>query len=341
MSASPGDTSSYFKLGLFMLIGVAMLAAGVISLGAASLFQKKIPAETLVYDSVNGLEVGSVVKYRGVPIGQVTQILFASAKYTEANTVTISQMHSGHDVRGVLIEMAITQQAFPGRSEKQIRELAWQLVGQGLRASVTPAGISGQSYIELDILDATQFPLPPINWKPDVLYIPSAPSPINQVLDAAGQIATQLQQANLGRVVHHFDDLATQANLAVANVNRILDANRENVYRTLAELPDTAAHLRATTARADQLLHDPRVNKVIDELPELGDSAKGTFVDARRVIREADELLAGESNDIRATLTSLRRLAADGAALIDDARQNPSRVFFGKPPSVDSQTLAH
>ena len=329
-----GGNSLYFKLGLFMLVGVVLLAGGIIVLGAGKLFQEKIPAETLVYDSVNGLDVGSAVKYRGVPIGRVSGIIFASAKYGE-KAAAMAPATGGKDVRGILIEIALTKQAFPGESVEQIQSITQELIAQGMRARVTPAGISGQSYVELDILDPNQFPPPPLSWKPDVLYVPSAPSPLGQVLDAAGSIATQLEQANLGKVVHHIDELTTQATSAVGNVNRLIDTNRDNLTHTLAALPETAARIGATASRADDILHDPRVEKGLNGFSSVGDSASAAIGDIRRLARDAEALLAGESDDLRVMIADLRRLASDGATLSDDARQNPSRLLFGGPPPHD------
>jgi ABC-type transporter Mla subunit MlaD len=326
--------SLYFKLGLFMIIGVALIATGVILLGAGKLFQEKIPAETLVYDSVNGLDVGSAVKYRGVKIGQVSEIIFSSSKYGEAAAAT-APSGAGRDIRGILIEMALSKQAFPGESVAQIEAISKDLVSQGLRARVTPAGISGQSYVEFDILDPTQFPPPPIAWHPDILYVPSAPSPLGEVLDAVGHIATQLDQADLGRIAHHIDELVTSSKSTVDNVNQLVGANRNNLDRTLAQLPETAMGIKATAARADQILHDPRVEKALTSFSGVGDSANAAIADIRRLAHDADELLDGESDDIRSIFDDLRRLADDGAALTDDARQNPSRLLFGKPPPPD------
>ena len=67
---------NYFKLGLFILIGFFFLASTVIILGAGKLFTRTITLETYINESINGLEVGSTVKYRGVKIGAVKRIGF-------------------------------------------------------------------------------------------------------------------------------------------------------------------------------------------------------------------------------------------------------------------------
>jgi ABC-type transporter Mla subunit MlaD len=338
------DTSSssrYFKLGVFVLASTAMIVAGVIVLGAGALFRRTLPAETLVSESVNGLDVGSAVKYRGVPIGKVTAIVFASTKYPESASdrapVKGNPTKATAGNGGILIEMAITENAFPGETEADILSTAKTMIARGLRARVTPAGISGQSYVEFDILNPADNPPPPKSFTSDVLYIPSAPSTLGQVLDAAGQIAADLQKADLHKVIGHIDDLATEATATIADIKSTVAANRDNLTRTMASLPEAADRLKATVAKADRILGDPRVDKAITGLSGVGDSANATLADVRRLAREAQALLSGEGDDIRSILTDLRRVAADGAAITDDVRANPSRLFFGKPPPVDSR----
>ena len=53
-------------------------------------------------------------------------------------------------------------------------------VEKGLRVRLAPQGITGTSYLEIDYVDPAQ-PLLPIDWTPDNVYIPSAPSTVTAV----------------------------------------------------------------------------------------------------------------------------------------------------------------
>jgi hypothetical protein len=62
-------------IGLFV-IGAAVLAViGVATLASASWFGKQSTFISYFGESVNGLEVGAPVKFQGVPVGQVTNLL--------------------------------------------------------------------------------------------------------------------------------------------------------------------------------------------------------------------------------------------------------------------------
>ena len=78
--------STEFKVGVFVLVSVALGLGSVIALGSGSMFKETATIETSTTDSVNGLQLGSPVKYRGVPIGEVTAIAFADRYYNEEGT---------------------------------------------------------------------------------------------------------------------------------------------------------------------------------------------------------------------------------------------------------------
>src|SRR5580693_1543422 len=73
--------TSNFKLGLFTLFGLGLLATGVLAFGTWSSFEKKSLFETYVPGDVSGLSVGAAVEFRGVHVGKVTHIGFSWNEY--------------------------------------------------------------------------------------------------------------------------------------------------------------------------------------------------------------------------------------------------------------------
>ena len=64
----------YIRLGLFVVVTVMLLAAVLCARGR-KLFQPTFTFETYFNESVAGLELGAPVRFRGVPLGQVSEIL--------------------------------------------------------------------------------------------------------------------------------------------------------------------------------------------------------------------------------------------------------------------------
>ena len=69
------NDNSKFKLGLFIIFAAIIFFAALFILGTMDRFKEKAHLSTLVSESVQGLSVGSSVKYQGVPIGNVSEIM--------------------------------------------------------------------------------------------------------------------------------------------------------------------------------------------------------------------------------------------------------------------------
>src|SRR5882757_8517610 len=72
-----------FKLGLFTLGGLLLLATGLLAFGARSYFVHTSVFETYIAGEVPGLAVGSPVELRGVRVGKVRKINFSWNEYGE------------------------------------------------------------------------------------------------------------------------------------------------------------------------------------------------------------------------------------------------------------------
>ena len=61
-------------IGAFVVGAIVLVIAGVLLFGGGKFFQEKIPYVMFFDSSVEGLNVGAPVVFRGVQIGQVTEI---------------------------------------------------------------------------------------------------------------------------------------------------------------------------------------------------------------------------------------------------------------------------
>src|SRR5216117_3612522 len=147
------EKANYFKLGMFVIVGVAALVVLLLMFGAARWLTSSYTMETYFNESVQGLDIGSKVRYRGVVVGDVRKITFTYTRYELEETA----------VRPELVGATILDE------ERRQQEIA-----RGLRVRLAAQGITGQMYLEADYVDPTANPPLPISWEPDNFYIPSA-----------------------------------------------------------------------------------------------------------------------------------------------------------------------
>ena len=69
--------TNHYKLGLFVLMGFGLAIAAAVLLGVASTRKETVKYHSYFNESVQGLDLGSPVKFRGVSIGNVSAIEIA------------------------------------------------------------------------------------------------------------------------------------------------------------------------------------------------------------------------------------------------------------------------
>lgn len=362
---------SYFKLGLFVLCGLALLIGGIIVFGAGALFQEKIAVETATTDSVQGLDVGAAVKYKGVTVGKVTSIDLAMWRYRTGD------MAKDLDIgKYVLLDIALDREMLPARTTEQFRKNLAGAVEKGLRVRMASSGLTGPAYIEVVFVSPEENPPPKLLWAPTKPFIPAIPSVMTQIVSGVESLANTLKKIRIEELVNHADELLVSLNKTVtdaqvpmlrdklaglldelngsaARVKAILsnpeiDKTINNLSQTTAslkdvtggeqvrtfvnDLPQISARLRASADRINEILNGPEVKQLLEGLGSTAENTAPAAIELRRLLRELNGLLANERQDIQLIITNLRQVLENAAALSEDAKNNPSRMIFGAPP---------
>jgi paraquat-inducible protein B len=94
-------------IGAFVVGALVLLVIGVIAFGSGKFFRKSYEFVLYFQGSVNGLNVGAPVKYKGVEIGSVTEILLQLEKAEPARIPVIIELDAnkiaGRGFRGNLL----------------------------------------------------------------------------------------------------------------------------------------------------------------------------------------------------------------------------------------------
>ena len=164
---------NHFRIGLFVLGGIVLLLAGLFVFGIRSSFEKRHKLVTYVPGDVEGLAIGSPVKLKGVAVGEVTGLHFSWNRYPGTKTPC------------VIVEFEIKDSVSPVPivANADFDSVVKQNVAYGLRAIVKSQGITGTSFVELELLDPAKNPPFAYDWPaPRYPYVPSAPTEVGQLL---------------------------------------------------------------------------------------------------------------------------------------------------------------
>ena len=323
----------YFKLGLFVLGAGAILVTGIVLLGSASLFEKTYLGETYVDESVQGLDVGAPVMYRGVKIGELVKVDFVSTRY------------ASRDGR-IRLVMSIRQERTPHLAEGTTEERLRYLSDLGLRVRLATAGLTGGAYLEVDLLDPKLNPPPEIPWKPEYLYVPSVRSTGTRLRTAVESILDQLEKTHFNEIsekiitlLDSLERVSQRVDPALRDVQTllkdadglILDARRVIIQDCGREL---SALLASTRAVIDQEI-GPAVKSAraaADRLPGTMDKAEAVLDRIAATLQRVDRLLAEESGGVSEAVDNLRVATADLRELTGHVKRYPAQALVGEPP---------
>ena len=311
------------RLGLFVAVTLSVLVAVLFLLGGRKLFEPTLTFETYFDESVAGLEIGAPVRFRGVPLGQVSEILTSAATYE-------GDVPLGKRREYIVVRAKIN---FSAKEAQQMKQDVPQMVKNGLRAQTQLAGLTGQQYLSIDLLEPTKYPPLEFDWTPKYTYLPSAPSLTSEIVAHAQAFVAQLNEAdiktlsgNLNTLIVDLDrkvnevpaaELAARASEVLRNAN----ATFERVDRVLAAAPleQTLRHLNSASSRLDALLaEDGDVNGMIRHI----DAAAG----------RVDALIADNQHDVGAIVQDLRVTADNLRALSETVKRYPAGALVGGPP---------
>lgn len=264
--------NSNLKLGIFIVSAGVLALVMLLVFGGGDFFENTIIAETYFNETVQGLDVGSKVKFRGVKIGEVSQISFAFVKYQ-------TQILQSDNTRYILVEMKINPRAVDSNNHGNSKKQLAAEVDRGFRVRMVSQGITGTMYLELDYIDPKDNPPLPIKWKPQFLYIPSIPSLGTKIQNTADAFLKRFEKLPVESVVSNLDGLLTRLNTKldqldvktantelIATLKRIRDLSDQDVCVLLRNLRITTENLRDLSETAKQypsvvLFGEPPVKK--------------------------------------------------------------------------------
>src|SRR5262245_5474374 len=261
-------------IGAFAAGAVALAIAGLLIFGASKVFARKFPVIMFFEENVSGLVVGAPVSYRGLRLGEVTEIRSLAGTPRIAVAATLE--------RGPLL----TREAV-ARGD-QMRPTLEAAISQGLRAQLALQSLlTGQLYVSLVLrpdtpisrsgLDSGQFEIPTIptimaQLELGLQQVPLAEMPKHLYETVQGS-AKLLQSKDLEKTLASMGPLLADTQTLMRRLNTEVGP----LLVSLKGTSDTArASLEDVTKQLDRAVSDlqPEAKRLLVSLSETSDAIR-------------------------------------------------------------------
>jgi ABC-type transporter Mla subunit MlaD len=310
--------TNHWKLGLFVIIGIAVALAALVTLGAQRWNDKTVTYFSFFDESVQGLEVGSPVKFRGVTVGRVATIDVAP------------------DRRHVQVENELFLE--------QLTRLGLDSIARGdsgsarpnLRVQMAQTGITGVKFIQLDFFDPKVYPLQPLPFKVPQNTLPVTASTMKNLEDSVVRTANQ------------FPDIATALLGTVTKLNSLMDnveqqrlPNRagDTINEANAAMAELRGQLKAVNAAALSASAEKNLTELnraltgVNRLLERLDDDRGLMESAEMAAKSMSEVARGAQAvgpELELTLREVRGAARSIRRFVDALERDPDMLLKGR-----------
>jgi len=316
-------------IGVFLVGAMALSILAVAMLASNAWFERRTTFIAYFPESVNGLETGAPVKFQGVPVGTVSDIMIEINQQDKTFQVPVKfdiDLPRLTTHLGTYINLGDTI-------------VLRQQIENGLRAQLQMESIvTGLHYIELAYRsDST----PPrlANASDEYPEIPTSPSLMAAIGGGAGSVLSEVMKI-LNRVNNMLSDVnMAEINRAVVQSSNAIEdlVSSPEIKRVLRDIPGMTEQLNKTMAEVERLA--TRAEAAIDpmqtQITGASTEAIATLQALRKTLDETHGLLsadAGPGYALQGALTSLREAADALRLLISSLEQNPDMLLRGKKP---------
>lgn len=315
------------KVGLFVFTGIILCFICFFLLGLSEVFRDKVYFTSLFDESVQGLEKGAPVKFRGVTIGEVRRIAIRPVD----NLIQV-------DMEGILASVepgwqrADTVPAKKREKQKKFfKNMLTQGIKNGLRCKLEMAGITGVMFIEIDYIKKENLPhvsyIPP---KKAQYFIPSVPSTISQIMEQFQTAITKVASID-------FENISKSLESSLNSIESHL--NNPKINESIDEMHKITVNVNKTIKNINETLSKKEMKVIVGKIKNSIKSFNTLLKDSRKKLQEAKIAETGEvfrekldstSLDVSDSLQKLNSTLETLSELAEYLEEDPSSIIRGK-----------
>jgi paraquat-inducible protein B len=324
-------------IGAFVVGAVALALAAVVLFGSGKFFQKTDQWLTFFNGSVKGLNVGSPVVFRGVQIGQVTDIIV------------------GFDAAKLEVLIPVFFEVDPekfkdigSRVETSGADMHKALISRGLRAQLQMQSlVTGQLLINIDFYPDTPAQLIGIDQFKEKISlegwweIPSVSTPLQELEKALSDINIKEITDDVKQAMNGIAKLATNPELhegigvlknTLTDIQKLARNLDSKVDPLSTSLDQTLVEARAGIGDARKLMNE-QGPALVSKIKKAAESATTALVHANTTLKSIENL-AEEGTQLRhevsSALTEIAAASRSVRVLADFIEQHPDAILRGR-----------
>jgi paraquat-inducible protein B len=319
-------------IGAFVLGALGLLVAVILILGSGKLFVQSRDFILYFDSSVNGLRVGAPVKFKGVEIGSVKEILLS--------------LSSDMSVQRIPVIVRIDAEKIKKRGGSSVAltdpEVAKALIDQGLRGQLQMESlVTGLLYVGLDF-----FPDTPAHFVQSAqenskyMEIPTIPSIFEQAQDVVSSIVARLQEVDFKSLLTSLEQTSSGVNSLVTSPE--LKASLQGLQKTIPKLEETIVTVRDAARTLDSNVQTATsdLKQTTSDMRAALRQASDTMKGAEQAIANVKTLVDPDSQTFYELTRSLREVSAAARSmrqLSNYLERNPRALIFGRPETKEER----
>lgn len=331
-------------IGAFVIGAIALTLGAVMLFSTGRFFDAPVVVVTVFEGSVTGLQVGSPVEFRGVPVGTVTSI---KALYDPEKTSFVIPVYMSLDSDSVTNIRGDDPEPSP-------KDAIENMIEQGLRARLDIRSfVTGQKFVDLGFHPNTLARL--VGIDKGIPEIPSMASRLDRVTSMFDKldvdqlaakavltldgISALVNSPVLASTLENLDKASRNANTLVLRLQTATDSAEAALESMLSEVSTLGSHTDERLARVEKNLDSTLASvralarNLDKQVGPLSNSAEATMDQATETLRAAESLIGEDSPtryNLDKTLDELATAARSVRLMADYLEQNPDALIKGK-----------
>lgn len=319
-------------IGAFVTASIAVFILLILFFGSAKLFSQSVRYILFFEHSVNGLEVGSLAKYKGVPVGIVERILIRVEGQSEDST-------------SIPVIVRIDRSRLTNRLGTSVEvfdpEFIQKMIENGLVAQLNVESfITGQLFVEFSLQPGQVEDLVEHrDGEYGMIEIPTLGSSFCEITDDVGNIISSFSEFDFYRTYRAIN--AVLENLVLV----LQDINAGELSRSIVGLADqltlllqsedfkaTVSSMHSALVKIEQTLstYDLKEGQLAETVVQLNQTLSGL----NRLVAKGNAIIAPESAmryELEGSLRELRQVAQSLRLFINYLERNPNALLTGRP----------